>query len=209
MPRKQRILLSQRRALRAWALQQYPRPSQKACITWFQAQYGRTISQSTVSESLSDRFEAIDTSTDTARSRLRSAKWPDLENLLFLWQQEVEENGGTTSGELLRIKAQQLWQQIPQYSLLPCPEFSNGWLQRFKSRHNIHPFTRHRQSRSVSRTAEGELAETRPLAGECNKEDAGNIDEIASYWIMPRFCSWLMDGNVCKSLTFAGSFEQI
>jgi hypothetical protein len=203
MPRKQRILLSQRRALRAWALQQHPRPSQKACIAWFQVQYSRTISQSTVSESLSNHFEAIDTSTNTARSRLRSGQWPDLENLLFLWQQEIEEKGGTTSGELLRIKAQQLWQQLPQYSLLPCPEFSNGWLQKFKKRHNIRHFTRHRASGSVSKTAEGEMNGIRTLAEKCNEKNVYNMDETGPYWIIPRFCSWVLDGDVRKNLTFA------
>ena len=203
MPRKQRILLSQRQALRTWALQQHPRPSQKACISWFQTQYSRTISQSTVSESLSSHFKAIDTSINTARSRLRSGQWPDLENLLFLWQQEIEEKGGTTSGELLRIKAQQLWQQIPQYSLLPCPEFSNGWLQKFKKRHNICHFTRHSESRSVSKAAEGEMNGIRTFGGECNKKTVYNMDEIGPYWIIPRFCSWVLDGDVRKNLTFA------
>jgi hypothetical protein len=203
MPRKQRILLSQRQALRTWALQQHPRPSQKACISWFQTQYGRTISQSTVSESLSSHFKAIDTSANTARSRLRAGQWPDLENLLFLWQQEIEEKGGTASGELLRIKAQQLWQQLPQYSLLPCPEFSNGWLQRFKKRHNIRHFTRHRESGPVSETAEGEMDEMRKFAGECNKKNLHDVDETGPCWIMPRFCSWVLDGDVRKNLTFA------
>jgi hypothetical protein len=203
MPRKQRILLSQRRALRAWALQQHPRPSQKACIAWFQAQYSCTISQSTVSKSLSSHFKAIDTSTNTVRSRLRSGQWPDLENLLFLWQQEIEENGGTTSGELLRIKAQQLWQQLPQYSRLPCPEFSNGWLQKFKKRHNIRHSTRHREPGSASKTAEVEMNGIRTFAGECGKENVYNMDETGPYWIMPRFCSWVLEGGVRKCQTFA------
>ncbi|KAE9376455.1 CenpB-DNA-bind-domain-containing protein [Stipitochalara longipes BDJ] len=202
MPRKQPILLSQRRALRAWALQQHPRPSQKACIAWFQEQYNRTISQSTVSESLSSHFKAIDTSTNAARSRLRSGQWPDLENLLFLWQQEMEERGDTASGELLRIKAQQLWQQLPQYSLLPCPEFSKGWLQKFKQRHNIRPSAVDRELGSVSETAEGEMNGTRTLAGECNKKNVHNTDETTPCWIIPRFCSWVLDGDVRKNLTF-------
>ena len=199
MPRKQHILLSQRRAVRAWALQQHPRPSQKACIAWFQGQYGRTISQSTVSESLSSHFEAIDTSSNTGRSRLRSGQWPDLENLLFLWQQEVEERGGTANGELLRFKAQQL----PQYTLLPCPEFSNGWLQKFRKRHNIRHNTRHMESGSAPKTTEGEMDGEKTLAGEFNRENIDNTDETGPCWIIPRFCSWVWDGDVRKSLTFA------
>jgi hypothetical protein len=84
MPLKQRIRLEQRRALRVWAHQQHPKPLQKACITWFHERYGFKISQSTVSKSLSSHFEAIDTSGNSQRSRLRTGQWPDLENLLFL-----------------------------------------------------------------------------------------------------------------------------
>jgi hypothetical protein len=203
MPRKQPILLSQRRALRAWALQQHPRPSQKACIAWFQEQYSRTISQSTVSESLSSHFKPIDTSTNTTRSRQRLGQWPDLENLLFLWQQEIEEKGGNASDQLLRIKAQHIWQQLPQYSLLSCPEFSNGWLQKFKKRHNIRHFTRHREAGSVSKTAKGEIDGVRTLVGEYNGKKVYNTDETGPCWIMPRFCSWVLDGDVRKNLTFA------
>lgn len=203
MPRKQRITLSQRLALRAWAIQQRPRPSHKACIAWFQAQYSHTISQSTVSESLSSRFEAIHTSTNTARSRLRSGQWPDLENLLFCWQQQIEQEGGSTSGELLRIKAQQIWQQLPQYSSLPCPEFSNGWLQKFKTRYNIRRRARQREERSVPVVAEEEMNGISILEGESIGDDAQDIDGTGPYWIMPRFCSWFWEGNVRKDLTFA------
>jgi hypothetical protein len=53
MPRKQPILLEQRRALRAWARKQHQKPTQKQCIEWFLQQYNHKLSQSTVSESLS------------------------------------------------------------------------------------------------------------------------------------------------------------
>jgi DDE superfamily endonuclease/Fission yeast centromere protein N-terminal domain/Tc5 transposase DNA-binding domain len=182
MARKQRILLEQRRALRIWAHQQHPKPSQKACIAWFHEKYGITISQSTVSESLSTHFEAIDTHGNAQSSRLRTGQWPDLENLLFLWQQQVEEQGGLTSGELLRQKAQQIWHQLPQYSNLSCPEFSIGWLQKFKKRHNIREYTRHGELGSVPETAEDEMVSLRTLAGEYNEEDIYNMDETGLYW---------------------------
>lgn len=184
MPRKQRILTHQRRALRAWALPQHPRPSQKTCIAWFEEQFGFTIGQSTVSESLSSHFEAVDTSINPARARLRLGQWPELENLLFLWQQRIEERGGVTSGELLREKAQQLWSQLPQFSSLPCPEFSNGWLQKFKKRHNITKHTCYGELGSVPEIAEEEMKALRTLAGEYNQEDVYNMDETGLFWRM-------------------------
>ena len=113
MPSKQRILIRQRQTLRNWALSQYPRPSQKTCIAWFLEKYGLKISQSTVSESLSSHFKGLDTANQD-RSRLRSGKWPDLEKILYLWQQRTEVKGGVTSGERLRENAQRIW------SLLRC-----------------------------------------------------------------------------------------
>jgi hypothetical protein len=184
MPPKQRILVHQRQALRTWALSQYPRPSQKTCIAWFLEKYGLKISQSTVSESLSSHFEALDTSTNKDRSRLRSGQWPDLENLLYLWQQRIEERGGVASGELLREKAQRIWQELPQYSALPCPEFSNGWLQKFKKRHNISEHIRHGELGSVPETADEEMRGIRTFAGEYQEEDIYNMDEAPLYWKM-------------------------
>ena len=184
MPPKQRILLEQRRALRVWAHSQHPRPSQKACIAWFQNKYGLKISQSTVSESLSSHFEAVDSTTDTQRSRLRTGQWPDLEKLLFLWQQRVEERGGMTSGDLLRQKAQDIWHQLPQYSTLPCPEFSVGWLQNFKKRHHIRNYNQHGELGSVPELAEEEMKALRTLGGEYKEEDIYNMDETALFWRM-------------------------
>lgn len=60
MPQKQQIRIEQRRALRSWAHNQHPRPTQRACIEWFQQQFGHKFSQSTVSESLSSHFDSLD-----------------------------------------------------------------------------------------------------------------------------------------------------
>jgi len=53
------LTLDQRRALRRWAGAQPVRPSHKACIEWFWAQYGQQISQSTVSHSLSPKYSRL------------------------------------------------------------------------------------------------------------------------------------------------------
>jgi hypothetical protein len=184
MPRKQRILVSQRQALRTWAFNQHPRPSQKACIAWFYDKYGQKIGQSTVSESLSAHFETIDDSESSKRARIRTGQWPDLEEVLFKWQLRIEEKGGVTSGELLQQQAQQIWRQLPQYSQLPCPEFSVDWLQKFKNRHNIRDYKRHGELGSVPETSEDEMKGLRTIAGEYPDEDIYNMDEAALYWRM-------------------------
>ena len=181
---RQQILIEERRALRAWVRSQYPRPSQKACIEWFDSQFHRRITQSTVSESLSSRFDSLDNTTATFRARARTGQWPDLEKVLYLWQQQIEERGGITSGELLRQKALQIWQQLPQYSDRPPPEFSIGWVGNFKKRHNIKEFVQHGEAGSAPEATEVEMRSLRTLAGEYQEEDIYNMDETGLFWRM-------------------------
>jgi len=180
MPRKQAMTLDQRRALRTWAHRQSPRLSQKACIEWFQQQYSHRISQSTVSESLSSHFSTLDSTVATS-ARVRLSQWPELEAILLAWQIRIEQNGGVTSGELLREKARRIWTQLPQHSGQPCRDFSTRWLQRFNKRHNIQAHTQFGEAGSVVEGAEEEIKALQTLAREFQEEDIYNIDETGLY----------------------------
>lgn len=84
---KKGIPEEQRKALRKWYFAQHPRPRQIDCIRWFETQFKRDIRQSTVSESLSDRFKYLDTRITTSdTTRHQSGQWPLLEALLYDWQ---------------------------------------------------------------------------------------------------------------------------
>ena len=183
MPQKQAISLEQRRALRSWAHQQHPKPSQKACIEWFYTKYNHKLSQSTVSESLSTHFKDLDTTTASGH-RLRIGQWPELEQVLFKFQQRIDKHGGFTSGDILLEKAQQIWKRLPQYADQPVPEFSAGWLTRFKARHNIKLHTRHSEAGSISELTEEEMKGLQTIAGEYQEEDIYNMDETGLYWKM-------------------------
>src|SRR5947209_4986674 len=187
MPRKQAISIEQRRALRAWAHSQHPKPSQKACIEWFYNTYNHKLSQSTVSESLGLHFKALDNQTTEAfakNSRIRSGQWPDLEKVLFNWQQRIDSQGGFTTGDILREKAQEIWSRLPQYANQPCPEFSIGWLDRFKKRHSIKQHTRHGEAGSVLESTEEDIKALRAIAGEYPEGDIYNMDETGLFWKM-------------------------
>lgn len=150
MPRNS-ILDTQRRALRIWHRSQYPRPPHKDCIKWFSENFHFKISQSTISESLSDKFKSLDDAVEITGKpsyRRRQCQWPLLEKLLYEWQQDLEKQGTHCSGEQLIERAQEIWTQIPDYEHIPVPEFSSGWLSRFKVRHNI----RYRKSRKPGNT---------------------------------------------------------
>lgn len=138
-PSKERhsLTLEQRRALRRWASSQPMRPSHKACIDWFQNQYNQTISQSTVSHSLSPKYARLDGDTQLSGSRLRFGNWPDVEKLVLLWHQQMVNNGRHPSNEELAEKAKNIFTQLPRYKDESPPEFSPGWIHRFKKRYGL------------------------------------------------------------------------
>ncbi|KAL2258942.1 hypothetical protein VTK26DRAFT_7563 [Humicola hyalothermophila] len=131
------LTLDQRRALRRWASSQPVRPSHKACIDWFQNQYNQTISQSTVSHSLSPKYARLDNDTQLSGSRLRFGNWPDVEKLVLLWHQQVVNSGRHPSNEELAEKAKSIFTQLPRYKDETPPEFSPGWIHRFKKRYGL------------------------------------------------------------------------
>ncbi|KOS22877.1 CENP-B -like protein 1 [Escovopsis weberi] len=132
------LTLDQRRALRRWANSQTIRPSHKACIEWFYAQYGQQISQSTVSHSLSPKYSRLDgDNPQLSGSRLRFGNWPDVEKLVLLWYQQVQASGRQPTNEELGEKAKSIFNQLPRYKDETSPEFSPGWIHRFKKRYGL------------------------------------------------------------------------
>lgn len=131
------LTLDQRRALRRWANAQPTRPSHKSCIEWFRNEYGTTISQSTVSHSLSPKYARLDGDPQLSGSRLRFGNWPDVERLVLLWYHQVVNSGRHPSNDELGEKAKAIFTQLPRYKDEPAPEFSPGWIHRFKKRYGL------------------------------------------------------------------------
>ena len=181
MPRKA-VTDAQRQRLRQWFSSQQPRPSQKQCIQWFYEQFHHLIGQSTVSETLSDKFKHLDSGPAGNRARHRPAQWPILEAILFDFQKVIESNGGSTTYHILKDKAEEIWPQIPEYRGQAKPEFSVGWLNNFKQRHQIRYRIQHGEAGSVPVTAEEEMKAVRTLCGEYPEDDIYNMDETGLYW---------------------------
>ncbi|KAK1972388.1 Homeodomain-like protein, partial [Colletotrichum sublineola] len=132
------LSLDQRRALRRWANAQTIRPSHKACIDWFYNQYGQHISQSTVSHSLSPKYSRLDgDNPQLSGSRLRFGNWPDVEKLVLRWYQQVQATGRHPTNEELGEKAKAIFTALPRYKEETPPEFSPGWIHRFKKRYGL------------------------------------------------------------------------
>ncbi|KJR80205.1 centromere-binding protein [Sporothrix schenckii 1099-18] len=153
-PQKERhsLTLDQRRALRSWANAQLTRPSHKQCIEWFQNQYHQTISQSTVSHSLSPKYARLDGEPSLSGSRLRFGNWPEVEKLVLLWYQQMAHSGRHPTNEELGEKAKSIFSQLPRHRGDEPPEFSPGWIHRFKKRYGLLIKRQRRQSGSIGAT---------------------------------------------------------
>lgn len=129
---------SHRAALRQHFQTADPKPTQAALRAWFTNQFGYKISQSIISRSLSESFANLD-STDVSESayRLRSCQWPWLETLLTNWLEEEESRSGRVANDDIRRKARELWKQADESRGLKTPQFSVGWVMKFKRRHEM------------------------------------------------------------------------
>jgi hypothetical protein len=134
---------AQRKALRIFASETSPKPTQKACAAWFHEKFGRIIDRATVSRTLSPRYSYLDNGEAGARSRKSTAHWPLLEEALVEWQRQYAKQGCCIIGPLMRLKTAECWKKIPMYKDQAMPAFSDGWLTGFKRRYSIRWHTSH------------------------------------------------------------------
>src|ERR1700722_14429497 len=72
--------------------------TQQSLIYWFNTQTGHLLNQAQISKILSPKYSYLDTKTQS-KAQLQSKKhfkgdWPDLEAVLFEWQQRMQKKGG-------------------------------------------------------------------------------------------------------------------
>ena len=137
--------------------------NKKAVREWFFQQSRNLPSQSTISESFSKTFKHLDTGTTRPDViRQRTPAWVDLGNALFKWQQRMEKEKATVTGDLWKKMASVFWEKLPQYEGQPKPKFSTGWLEGFKTRHSIKKYRLYGEAGEVNMVVvEEELQEIR------------------------------------------------
>ncbi|KAI0998674.1 hypothetical protein K3495_g9522 [Podosphaera aphanis] len=98
-----------------------PHPnSQQGLIAWFASQpRGRNLTQGQVSVILSDKYQYLDLDPQN-KSKLNSKRnylreHEELELALFKWQQRMQGKMAVITGDILKAKAHELWQRLPQY----------------------------------------------------------------------------------------------
>lgn len=135
--------------------------------------------------------------------RNRAAAAPRLEKALFKWLCELNNDGLLLNGEVIKIKAKKLLHQANLHlrdDEKLSIQFSKGWMERFKKRHNLRFRRVHGEEKSADTDA---IRQEMPRIHEvmaCYKEkDVWNADELGLFYRQPP--SWtLASGAVsgCK-----------
>jgi hypothetical protein len=172
--------------------QEHPPGHQKELVDWFTATSGHPLNQSQVSKILSSKYDYLDdvhTRRDKQmlkeKSRSSIGDWPDLEYALFEWQQRMEQKKAIITGDILKTKAKQLWDALPQYDDIEEPKWSNGWLEGFKKRYKIKEYVQHGEAGSAQTDNPDNIAQmeaVRKLCKEYALKDILNMDETGLNW---------------------------
>ena len=150
--RRRAITDAERKAVRVYHAQaNHPKPSGKALVNFFLESFNHRPSESTISDILSSQYSYLDGGHPLRleQKKIRVANWVDLEDCLFEWQQRMESKRATVTGDLLKGMARQFWAKLSQYTGMPEPGFSNGWLKAFKKQHRIRKVIQHGESGGI------------------------------------------------------------
>ena len=85
----------------------------------------------------------------------------------------------------MKEKAHEIWQLLPQYSDVEEPKWSNGWLDRFKKRHNIKKYSNHGEAGAAAIEDAENIRQMETVRNKCKLyllRDILNIDEIGLFW---------------------------
>lgn len=190
MPRSERqrrhaITDKERKSLRE-KYRERPDWDQKQLASWFEDKFRHSISQSTISESLSSRFDRVDSINlkrgNNGFSKKSVSYYPDLEAALFEWQQRLQTKHTTITGDMIKEAAAELWSQIPSLSSQEPPKFSSGWLDGFKRRHQLKEYKRHGEAGSANQNCEVEMENIRIEVKKYDSDNVYNMDQTALFW---------------------------
>ncbi|GES86601.1 tigger transposable element-derived protein 6-like [Rhizophagus clarus] len=111
---------------------------------------GLHIDRSTISKILGKKSKwhaLVSTSASKKTFRHREVKYPQVEKALGLWVENANANNLPVSEMMIKEKAFYFAQEfsIPREDIL----FSNGWIEKFKKRNNIHCYRLHSEANSV------------------------------------------------------------
>jgi hypothetical protein len=164
--------------------------TQAETAAWFAAQpKGRALNQSQISKIRSSSYAYLDDDNrkdgKLGSKRVTQGEYPDLEDALFHWHLQMEKKAAIITGDILRAKAHDIWTRLPQYIQQQEPKWSNGWLDRFKKRHNNKEYKLHGEGASADVYSEDVVKQMDKLRAECSayaSKDIFNMDETGLFW---------------------------
>ena len=208
MEKQHRRPLSEKKRLqiRQYAAQN-SKLDQRSLARWASSTFDRHITQSMISRTLSQSYSYLDTKVFQKREkdgnkRRIPPQYPQLEAALFDWVVTMEDQRLTVTGDLIRSAASQIWARMPEYKDIEEPKWSEGWLNRFKHRHNIRKRRKYGESGSVDvEGAQERLKEIQAVVEAYESEDVYNADEAALHWL-------LMPDSTLATRTLHGTKQQ-
>lgn len=158
----------------------------KQLIDFFNEKYDRVLNQSTISLSLSDKYNWLDQQDRIPHpdsKKKRTSYWPDLDNALFEWEQQMIKQKVTVTNEALKKMAKEIFHKLPQYHNIEPPKFSTGWLVGYRARFQIEKRFRLDHPGAQDRaTVDEQLERICKRLKDYKSEDIYNVDETALFW---------------------------
>ncbi|GBC02620.1 hypothetical protein RclHR1_04710008 [Rhizophagus clarus] len=145
---------------------------------------GLHIDRSTISKILGKKSKwliLVLTSASKKTFRHREVKYPQVEKALGLWVENANANNLPVSEMMIKEKAFYFAQEfsIPRKDIL----FSNGWIEKFKKRNNIHCYRLHGEANSVPlETLFEERRKLQLILQDYTLDNIFNADETVSFF---------------------------
>ena len=151
-----------------------------------QQNQGLHIDRSTVSKILGKKAKwlaVVSTSASTKTFRHREVKYPRIEKALGLWVENANANNLPVSEMMIKEKAFFFAQEfdIPHENI----SFSNGWIEKFKRRNNIHCYRLHGEANSAPlETLSEERNKLQTILQDYTLDNIFNADETGLFFRM-------------------------
>lgn len=147
----------------------------------FSLKWEITLGKSTIGDIWAKKDEWLTKSVHDKTIRSSTPKFQELEDALFLWFGQARSAGLTVSDLILRTKAQSLGERLGVTDF----QYSNGWLQRFKSRRNISCHKYEGEADSANRDVVGQgRADVNELLKDYQLVDIYNMDETGLFYAL-------------------------
>ena len=155
--------------------------SQQDIATLFSEKFGQPVSRRTVGDIIANKEKCMRRDVSNDSKKIRSGQHSNLETVLQLWFATARSQNAVITDAVLREKAKQFGNELGITGF----QYSNGWLQRFKTRYGISSKVMYGESAGVD---PGVIAKGKEQAQRVIKDfalsDVYNLDETGLFFRM-------------------------